>query len=268
MFKVIPLFLAGFGLALIIESTLLQQNTQSSIAQPKIDLTQEFLKKQAIEVSVPKMNKVKIGIIDVGHVNWSELPKVSFSQSILDSHEDQNHGHNVTNEIVQALNSQKVLDQVEIVYCQASSQNNYNIENCVNFMIDQNVNITNISFAFGNGATVSESVGLNKLLKSSKLILSAGNDGLNSGNKLCDISSSNKICVGGYNSIEIDPNSNYGTNVDIYEPYYAQYSNNRGTSFSAPIHASKLAVLLIHGKSYEYSNHKVSNNRQLASVVE
>lgn len=263
--NLLPVLLASIGLSLIIDSRI-AQNKVVTKQTPKIDLVQEFLKKQAEPVPSTKFSHLKIGVIDVGHVDWKQMPKVNYNQYTLSSNEDQEHGHYVTNEIVQFLNEKKLLSQVEFIYCQVSRKT-MDLKNCLNVMVVNKVNLTNISMNFGEGSliTVEESVLLSKLTNSSKVVIAAGNDGLNSGNRLCDITSQNKICVGGYNAIEVDAKSNYEQNVDIYEPFYAQYSNYTGTSFSAPIHLAKVATLMFHGQDYQYASKKQITTRQVAS---
>ena len=257
----IGLFFTSFILSISITVINSKKSTQSSVN--KIDSVKEFLSKQTIIVEAQKFHTLKIGVIDIGQVDWSKLPQVSYNQYILDSNENQEHGHYVTNEIVSELNAKGLLSKVQIVYCQVSKFSMI-LEQCLDIMLLNQVQITNVSMSFGKDSQISllEILSFGQLLNNSKVVFSAGNDGQESGNALCDMKSVNKICVGGYNQVEIDPKSNYGKNVDVYEPYYAKYSNYIGTSFSAPMHVAKIASLMLQGKDYKYH---ASSNRNLAS---
>lgn len=240
---------------------------QSSIVKPDQNtLLNEIINKQASIINLKSApSKLKIGIIDVGAVEWLDLPPVKANEMLLTLNPDrQKHGNFVVREIVKALEATQNLSKVEIIYCEVSLNNMY-LEPCLEFMLKEKINILNLSMEFKTGVVLNELYLLNQLSITSKIVIAAGNTGKESENLLCNLNN-NKICVGGYNTNgEIDYHSNYGKNVDIYESYQAHYSNYTGTSFSAPIHVGKIANLLLSGHDYQYATQIKNNSRTMAS---
>lgn len=267
LINLIILTLVVSGSYLIMMSSAIPEINEQSLIVQQLKLA-EILNKQTSIIELNKKPKsLKIGIIDVGTVQWNELPTVKHKEIFLPQNTSGlDHGHAVTTEMVKLLNISQNLPQVEIVYCEVQFGNMV-LEFCLAKMMQEKVDILNMSMSIKGtvGVTLNELDLLNKISENTKIVIAAGNDGKNSENLLCNLTH-NKICVGGYNAQgEISRNSNFGNNVDVYESFQALYSDKRGTSFSAPIHAAKLAKLLLEGREFQYHT-KTNPNRSVAST--
>lgn len=239
--------------------------TKTSISRPDSNaMLQELMSKQTSTIQThKKVKKLKIGIIDIGGVDWSQLPTVAHKEVIFPNPDRQTHGHFVTQEIIKPLELSKNLNQVEIIFCEIQL-GNMSLIPCLKTMVKEKIDILNLSMSFSEGATYPEIDLLNEISNKAKIVVAAGNSGLNSENMLCNLAH-NKICVGGYGANgEIHNNSSYGQNVDTYESFHAHYSDNNGTSFSAPIHVAKIAKLLLNGQDFDYKHNQVT--RTLAAT--
>jgi len=223
----------------------------SSVVQHPSERVKELVQRSiSFKFDISKNEKIKIGVIDVYPVKWTESslkykssiqiskPKVVFIEQANDL-----HGEAVISEMVSIFEKYKV-SNVEIIYCQMDET--LSIENCLSQFKSLNLTAINISMIIPN-LKQSEKDLLLEVSEKTKIIVSAGNDSADaSQNELCSYRLKNKICVGGISldRKSFDKGSNYGSSIDAVDYYrgsidiydYFRYDKRQfvGTSASAP----------------------------------